>query len=163
MNEVLIITYEELHKENIKLSKFGNDVKKMINHIQCSSHLIQECSKQVSRQTFIILFRQLTAYKTPDFQCMFGAFYEQLRNQSGKGFELSLNQLFTKANSEYTHLICRNQWKSEEESQVMALMAEVRGLRAIFAKFNNHRLPAKPFDEKLNLTEGPKKPGTPFA
>jgi len=77
MNEALIITYDELRKENLKLSKFGNNVKKMMNHIWGSSWLIQACGKQVSRQTFIIIFEQLTAYKNPDFQWMFSAFYEQ--------------------------------------------------------------------------------------
>ena len=67
-NEALIIAYEELREENLKLSKFGNDVKKMTNHIRGSSRLIQACGEQVSRQTFIIIFEQLTAYRNPDFQ-----------------------------------------------------------------------------------------------
>ena len=33
MNEALIITYNKLQEENLKLSKFGDDVKKMKNHI----------------------------------------------------------------------------------------------------------------------------------
>ena len=105
MNKALIIAYDELCEENLKLSKFGNNIKKMTNHIRGSSWLIQACSEQVSRQTFIIIFEQLTAYRNPDFQRMFGAFYEQWRNRAGKGYELTLNQLLAKADSEYTHLI----------------------------------------------------------
>ena len=54
MNKALIIAYDKLCEENLKLSKFGNNDKKMMNHIQGSSQLIQACGEQVSRQTFII-------------------------------------------------------------------------------------------------------------
>ena len=105
MNEALIITYNKLQEENLKLSKFGNNDKKMMNHIQGSSQLIQACGEQVSRQTFIIIFKQLTAYKNADFQQMFSAFYEQWGNQAGKGFELMLNQLLAKSQLQI-HLPC---------------------------------------------------------
>ena len=32
-NEALIIAYDELREENLKVCKFGNNVKKMMNHI----------------------------------------------------------------------------------------------------------------------------------
>ena len=57
---------------------------------------------------------------------MFGTFYEQWRNQAGKGYQFSLNQLLSRADSEYTHLVQRHMWKAEEESQVITLMGEVR-------------------------------------
>ena len=67
-NEALILAYDDLQEENIKLSKFGNNVKKMVNHIHGSACLIQACGKHISRQTFIILFEQLTTYQNVDFQ-----------------------------------------------------------------------------------------------
>jgi len=156
MNEALIIAYEELREENLKLSKFGNDVKKMTNHIRGSSRLIQACGEQVSRQTFIIIFKQLTAYRNPDFQWMFGAFYEQWRNRAGEGYELTLNQLLTKADSKYTHLVHRNQWKTVEDLQIITLMAEIKGLQATVAKFQR-----KPIDPKSRAPEATKKPAHP--
>ena len=111
----------------------------MMNLIQGSSWLIQAICEQVCRQTFIIIFKQLTAYKNLDFQWMFGACYEQWQNWAGEGFELTLNQHLTKANSEYTHLVHLNQWKTKEDLQIIALTVEVKGLHAMVAKFNcNH-------------------------
>ena len=82
---------------------------------------------------------------------MFGVFYEQWRNRAGEGFELTLNQLLTKADSEYTRLVCRNQWKTMEDSQIIALTAEIKGLQATVAKFQ-----CKPFDPKSRVPEATK-------
>ena len=60
MNGALILVYDDLQEENTKLSKFGNDIKKMMNHIHGSAHLIQACGEQISRQMFSILFEQLS-------------------------------------------------------------------------------------------------------
>jgi len=67
MNDALITAYNELHEENIKLSKLQNDVKKMMTHIWGLSCLIQAYGKQNSRKMFKITFEQLMAYKNPDF------------------------------------------------------------------------------------------------
>ena len=84
---------------------------------------------------------------------MFGVFYEQWRNRAGEGFELMLNQLLAIANSEYTHLVRRNQWKTMDDLQIIALMAEIKGLQATVAKFQ-----CKPFDPKSRVPEAMKKP-----
>jgi len=125
----------------------------MMNLIQGSSWLIQAICEQVCRQTFIIIFKQLTAYKNLDFQWMFGACYEQWQNWAGEGFELTLNQHLTKANSEYTHLVHLNQWKTKEDLQIIALTVEVKGLHAMVAKFN-----CKPFEPKPKAPEALRKP-----
>jgi len=67
--------------------------------------------------------------------------------------ELVLNQLLAKADSEYTRIVHQNQWKTEEDSQIIALTVEVKGLQAMVAKFNY-----KPFELKPKAHEAPKKP-----
>ena len=62
MNEAMNIVYDGLCEEDIKLSKFNYDIKKMTNHICGAACLIQACGKQISRQTFIILFEQLAKH-----------------------------------------------------------------------------------------------------
>jgi len=64
-----------------------------------------------------------------------------------------LNQLLAKADSEYTCLIHQNQWKTKEDSQIIALTAEIKGPQAMVAKFNH-----KPFKPKSKVPEVMKKP-----
>ena len=72
---------------------------------------------------------------------IFGTLYEQWRNWAGEGYELLLNQLLSKADSESTCLVWRKMWKTEDELQFITLMAEVRGLKATVAKVNQQYKP----------------------
>ena len=125
--EALIKCKLSLQNDNLKLSRFGYDIKELGKYVKMNVNHILACGGQTTDDLIITLFQVYNQAPNEEFCRELGNAYSKWK----VGEEISLNLLLLKAENEYQRLKDSDTWgkQSQETSEVIALKAELKQLR----------------------------------
>lgn len=129
--DALILAEKNLHATDLMLDNVGNDVKKWSKHIRTNLRMLASARAQPSMQTKITIFSQLAEVDNTDFQRVFWQLYDDWgHDRAGtEGYSISLKQLLSKADSEFTRVTRGNKALTREKGEIVALKEQLKGFQ----------------------------------
>jgi hypothetical protein len=152
----IIAAYAELTEAKVQLHLYNNDVTAFTNAIRIPTQKLANCQKQPTFQHMLNVYHSVMDCPNTEFSNYVHSLYREYHND-GPAASWSMFQLLDTLDQEYERLQALNRWEKpsvEQNSEILALTAELSSLKAYVAKVQ--KMPATPTGTVKKPTQPPK-------
>ena len=135
--ENIIEAYQQLTESKVQLSLYKNIVPDFTNALRIPVRKLANANEQPTFQHFLNVYHGICDCPNEEFRSFALGLYKEYRND-GPAKSLTMLELLDELDNEYNRIKALNRWVPKENTEIIALTAEVSKLKATITKLNNN-------------------------